>query len=514
MYGKIKEANVGAKNIYQVLFESAGEGLIVVNDEGTIVMINPRIEEIFGFSHNEIIGEKIEILIPREYHKGHKKNRENYTHEPAKRSMGTGMDLSGVKKDGSKIPVEVSLNHFNSGGANYILALVTDISERKKSEEKIKELNSKLEIRVEQRTKELKDSQRLYSIVARNFPHGTINVFDRDLKYVFVEGKELFAMGITSEKLIGTKYIDRLSSDIAEKIEEELISVFNGESKSLEIEHEKGFYVLNAVPLPNEDGFIPQILVVEENITEQKKAQQDMETALYKEKELNVLKSRFVSMASHEFRTPLSTVLSSVSLIERYIEKGDTEKTEKHISRIKSSIGNLTSILNDFLSIDKLEAGKIECNPSEFELNTFIGEVLDELQAVTKSGQVINFEHDKQDTNVLLDKQILKNIIYNLVSNAIKYSQEGNEILTSVKLDGNTFELKVTDYGIGIPKSEHHLMFDRFFRAQNVTNIQGTGLGLNIVKKYVDLLEGDINFTSEENKGTTFTVTLPLRLEL
>ena len=238
-------------------------------------------------------------------------------------------------------------------------------------------------------------------------------------------------------------------------------------------------------------------------------AEREVRKALKKEKELHELKSRFVTIASHEFRTPLSTVLSSASLIGKYKTADDDDKRIKHVDRIKSAVSNLTSILNDFLSISRIEEGKIYNVPTTFDLEAFAAEVADEAQGVLKLGQKINYRHLSEESTVVLDKQLLKNILFNLLSNASKYSAEHKEINFTTNLEDSTIKIVVEDQGIGIPDADKAHLFTPFFRAQNVTNIQGTGLGLNIVKKYVDIMGGELDYESELDKGTTFTVTLP-----
>jgi signal transduction histidine kinase len=237
-----------------------------------------------------------------------------------------------------------------------------------------------------------------------------------------------------------------------------------------------------------------------------KRAQVNISKALQKEKELNELKSRFVTMASHEFRTPLSTILSSASLISKYVEGEDQTKREKHIDRIKSAVNNLTGILNDFLSLSQLEEGKAQNKPFNFHLQEFTAGVIEEMKTLLKKGQNIIYTHVGSTDEILLDKQLLKNVLINLISNAIKYSSEGKEINVKTELDNKILNLQVQDNGIGIPKEDQQHLFSRFFRANNVTNVQGTGLGLNIVKKYIELLGGEIDFSSELSKGSTFTV--------
>ncbi|MCU0353850.1 MAG: hybrid sensor histidine kinase/response regulator [Cytophagales bacterium] len=239
------------------------------------------------------------------------------------------------------------------------------------------------------------------------------------------------------------------------------------------------------------------------------RAEQEILKALEKERELNALKSRFVTMASHEFRTPLSTVLSSAALIAKYNGPDDEPNRQRHIARIKSAVNNLTSILNDFLSISKLEEGKVVSNPVEFSVPELTGEVVEEMSGLVKPGQEIRCQHAGR-TEVMLDKNLTRNILINLISNAIKYSGEGKPIEIRTDLQNAHLEIAVRDHGIGIPESEQAHMFSRFFRAQNASNIQGTGLGLTIVKRYVELMHGSIDFESRESKGTVFTIRIPV----
>jgi PAS domain S-box-containing protein len=241
-----------------------------------------------------------------------------------------------------------------------------------------------------------------------------------------------------------------------------------------------------------------------------RKNELELRKAIEKERELNTLKSRFVSMASHEFRTPLSTILSSADLLEMYSTEEQQDKRLKHTTRIKSAVNNLISILNDFLSLSKLEEGKIEISPVEFNLEGFCEEVMDDVQALLKPGQVFQHHGLRSDTVIFLDKKMLKNILINLFSNAIKYSEPGKPIDCFVEIKNNELWVSIQDHGIGIPEEEQQHLFTRFFRAHNAENIPGTGLGLNIVKRYIELMNGRINFESILGEGTTFHIHIPL----
>lgn len=237
--------------------------------------------------------------------------------------------------------------------------------------------------------------------------------------------------------------------------------------------------------------------------------EEELRLALTKEKELNELKSRFVSMASHEFRTPLSTILSSITLLEKYEGTNHLEKKAKHLQRVRSAVHNLTVILNDFLSLEKLEKGLISSKPEVIDVTQFMEKIIEDIEPELKPGQTLAYRHLEGRQRVSLDPQLLTNIIINLVSNAIKYSGESKPILIETQEKNNCFHLSVSDKGIGIPEHEQDQIFERFYRAKNATNIQGTGLGLNIIKKYCDIMGGRVDFTSALDEGSTFSIRFP-----
>lgn len=249
-------------------------------------------------------------------------------------------------------------------------------------------------------------------------------------------------------------------------------------------------------------------LTLQSLISQLQEAKEEVSNSLEKEKELNQLKSRFVSMASHEFRTPLSSIQLSASLIEKYNVQYNNPNITKHVNKIKSGVGNLTNILNDFLSLEKLEAGRVELQTSTFDIVKLSEEIIEEMQMVAKQNQNIIYQHTGTQSKINTDINLLKNCIINLVANAIKYSGENTFIEFNTEITEEKCIITVKDNGIGIPKAEQKHLFEAFFRAHNTGSIPGTGLGLNIVDRYVKLMKGNIQFESAENKGTTFTITL------
>lgn len=390
------------KQMVEAIFTHASIGILVVSEHGDILLVNPFMLAQFGYAEGELEGKKVEVLIPGRFNHKHVEHRERFSSHMQNRPMGLGMDLFGVRKDGTEFPVEVSLCHYIKDGHNLVIAFINNIAVRKKAEEEIRRLNDELEDKVEQRTFELKE---------------------------------------TMNKL--------------EQSKEELAKSLN------------------------------------------------------KEKELNELKSRFVSLASHEFRTPLSTILSSTILLQKYTTTEEQSKRQKHTERIVASVNGLTEILNDFLSVGKIEEGKILLKPARFTLPLLITGITEELKTIQKPGQQVQYTHNGPDS-IVLDASLLKHIVVNLLSNAIKFSPEQATITITSTVTDNQMVLSVKDQGIGISQEDQAHLFERFFRASNASNIEGTGLGLHIVSKYAELMNGKISCHSVMDEGTVMTLVFTL----
>jgi PAS domain S-box-containing protein len=246
---------------------------------------------------------------------------------------------------------------------------------------------------------------------------------------------------------------------------------------------------------------------LELEIKEKIEARQKARKALVKERELSQLKTRFLSMASHEFRTPLSGIMTSASLIDKYISK-DNKNVVRHVNTIKSMVNHLGTILDDFLTLDRIETGEIHYKFTKFKFNELMQHIHKECKPLLKKGQIINYLPCEDCPTLYQDRKIIHVILTNIIFNAIKYSPENSRINISVESD-DYVTIVVKDQGIGIPKDEQKNIFSKFFRASNTTQFQGTGIGLNIVQASVIGLGGSIDFTSEEGKGSSFIVRLP-----
>lgn len=398
------------------LFENATEGILLTNGEGNIVLVNPAAERVFGYKASELVGKPVEVLLPDNIKPHHRQLRESFYEQPSNRVMGHGRDLYGKRKDGSKIPVEVSLSFYRRENELFVIAFIVDITQRKKIEQ---------------------------------------NILDQQ--------KEL-------EKMAND--MRRLNAQLEAKVEERTV-------------------------------------ILKEALQKLESSQQELSEALEKEKQLSEIKGRFVSMASHEFRTPLSTVLSSASLLSKYTTTDDQEKRNRHVEKIKNSVNHLNDILEDFLSLGKLNEGKVEISVSEFDLHSFLDDTLDEMKGLLKKGQHFVFNHDGTN-HAWSDKKLLKNIIINLISNASKFSKEDEPIEIESRITNEAMQLEIKDHGIGISEEDLEHLYSSFYRGKNAVNIQGTGLGLHIVKRYVDLLNGTIELDSKLGEGSKFCITIPL----
>jgi len=231
--------------------------------------------------------------------------------------------------------------------------------------------------------------------------------------------------------------------------------------------------------------------------------------SLESEQERGRFKSRLVAMASHEFRTPLSAIQLSAALIEKYARLNDYQNLFQHVGKIRGYVIHLTAVLTDFLSLERLDTGKVETIYTTFDVAELGRELTEEMQQTAKPQQQIIYEHFGEVTEICLDKALLKNCIINLISNAIKYSGNDTHIRFCTVVTPAAFLITVSDNGIGIPESDQSQLFEPFFRARNTNNIDGTGLGLHIVKRYVQLMDGQISCQSTEHSGTTFTLRFP-----
>lgn len=522
------------KELMIAAFNHCAEVIIVINEDGEIVKTNEKIKDFFGYNNDDLLGHPLEILFPERYREKHKQHLKYFFQSPAQRPMGSGRELYALHSKGTEFPVEVSLSSFEKEHKKYGIAFVTDVTSRKENEKKLINSEKRLEATIETAvdgictinekglilnvnnalcelfgyTKEDLIGEKVETLM----PQDTGSEHNKYVgNYMGGGVPKIIGVGrnVMAQKHNGDEFPIRLSIG---KFQENDQTLFTGIIHDMTAEatvKKQLKHLNNELEQRVEDRTkeLADLVVKLEKINvELDKARVDAHVALEKEKELSELKSRFVSMASHEFRTPLSTILSSTTLLKKYEGDDVDDKKEKHFNRIKKNVLALTRILNDFLSLDKLESGAVKCNKKEINLREIVNDITDELYTYLKVGQKIAIEF-LGDEKFFTDPSMMRNVVINLLSNASKYSPEQSSIELLIDNSISTLtKIEVKDHGIGIPEEEQKLLFKRFFRAKNAINIQGTGLGLNIVRKYVELMGGEISFKSDPETGTIFTL--------
>ena len=382
--------------------------------------------------------------------------------------------------------------------------------------------NLKQEVKERKRKEEeLRHSQEIFDLVLDNIPQ---NVFWKDCNSVFLGCNKTFLKitnATTIDEIVGKtdkempwgeysewyRQCERWIMDNDTPKDHIIERVINAEGKTLWID-------TNKVPLHDGEGKVMGILGTFEDITVRKRLEDEKENALIREREISAHKSRFINIVSHEFRNPLTVILASAQLLENYWSRLTHEKKQSHLHNIQIAGNRLKDMINDLLIISKAEYGQISMTCENLNFNKFCLEILEEFKLGTGKNHIFNF-HTKglnpTSVEVRLDDKIMRYIISNLLSNAIKYSSQGSHIDFQVEYQQEEIDLKISDQGIGISFEEQTLIFDSFYRGQNVSDISGTGLGLHIVKKCVDLYGGEISVTSQVNCGSSFHIKIPLK---
>lgn len=484
--------------------ESASNGIIITNalkEDNPIIYFNAAFQKLTGYSREEILGHNCRFL------QGVDKNQKSFNRlrKAIKNGESCQVTVRNYKKDGTLFWNDLYIMPIinNEGVLTNFIGIQNDVTLRKNAE-----------------------SERNHFATIFHESLNEIYVFDAEtLKFLNVNHGAQKNIGYTLKELLNktpldlktqlkeTEYRERinlLKNDKIEKIEFETVHQRkDGTTYPVEVH-------LQCSNLGDNEVFIAIILDITERKNYTAELEQEVEerteqlkSALSKEKGLNELKTQFLSLVSHEFKTPLSGILTSSVLLSKYKSTKEQHKRDKHIKIISDKVHYLNAILNDFLSLEKLETGKVSYNFNHFKLSKVVDEVIYNANMLLKEGQHIHYPDNINDVSLYQDEKIIGLILTNLVNNAIKYSSENSLVSIEIQQNEDSTIIKVIDGGIGIPLKDQKSIFERYFRAENVINIQGTGIGLNIAKNHLENLGGIICFESKQNEGTTFTITIP-----
>jgi PAS domain S-box-containing protein len=518
---------------FRTLSEKSPNVILIVR-QGRILYMNEKCVEVFGYDKEYFTSPTFEwrnILTLESYEKLILKFGKDVT-----QFHPYPGEFTVISKDGKEVEVIVSTTPINYFGETVTMAILTDITERRNTEKQLQEYRDHLENLVAERTQKLDSVNRLLTDEIKKLKIAEDNIqnqlsflnilldtipnpiYIRDSDRVYTGCNKAFEEfhGLKREEIIGKKTYDLIPPEVARVADEWDDKILNNpEPLSYEVtarSHKgKAHEVIIYKGMFNKaDGTLGGIVGVILDITEIKQLQKEILNALDKEKDLNELKSRFISVASHEFRTPLTSILAAADLLELYGRDWPNEKYYEYLRNIQNAVIYMNELINDVLTVNKSESDKIKFNPSNIDLYKLFVGILDttKLSAPGNIGFIFNYKLKQK--LFILDGKLITQILINLLSNAIKYSPRGGNIVFTVTKVKKILQLSVCDEGIGIPEEDQNLLFEPFHRGQNVGAISGTGLGLSIVKKSVEIHQGVLEVRSAINKGTEVIITLPL----
>lgn len=527
-----------AEERFRLVVEASPSALLMVDRDGVVAMANLKAEELFGLPRRALVGNHLSKLLPPAVKDHHGDYIRNYFLRPEARPMGSGRDLFGRRSDGTLVPVEIGLNPIETSDGQYALASIIDISERKRAEARVMELNATLEQQVAERTAQIRTYSLLqnailahagYAIVATD-NDGTITLFNPAAEAM---------LGYAADEMIGRRNADiihdsdELAARMAPSVAETVMAPASAAALHLSDKSDTDEWtfirkdgsrlpvLLTLSTLRDEEGTVIGHLRVAVDLTERKSREQQLRQAMSAAENANRYKSDFLANMSHEIRTPMNAILGMVYLLE----KSELPPAAQDMARkIDGSARSLLAIINDVLDFSKIEAGRIELEHEPFDL----GEVLESMATLmssavgTKPVEMVISPPPHGARCLKGDALRLGQVLINLLGNAIKFTERGEVVLTVRRIDGANDEngkvrlaFSVRDTGIGIPKEKQDIIFSPFNQVDTSTtrNFGGSGLGLTISRRLVDLMGGELRVDSEPGRGSEFSFAISLEVD-
>lgn len=497
---RAEEALRESEQKLRLMIEGAPEGIIISDSQGQITLVNAEAMRIFACPREMLIGKPVEILVPEPLRQTHFQHRSGSQSEVLRRRLGATLEVFAQRTDGTLFPAAITVNTVPTRDELMTISFVADITERRRAED------------------ELKQSEERFRQIADNFDQILVIRSGDDKQVLYVNRMYEAMWGRPAESLYQNP--DSFMETVHPEDQERVSNLFRTrryveeglsdlEYRIIAPDQQIRWVHVRTFPIKNEDGSILRRAGVVEDITRRKRYEETLERALKQQKELNDLKSRFVSMASHEFRTPLATILALTETLSAYRHKLSEEQVEQRLGKIKEQLDYLKDIMEDMLLLSRMQARRAEFNPRSVDIDALCRSLLDEFQSQPDFGHQIIYHPGIIPREAWVDEKLFRQIVGNLVSNAIKYSSADKPVTIALDYEDEALLVRVSDLGIGIPEADLPYLFEPFHRASNVGMISGTGLGLVITKESVELHGGTISVDTTVGRGTTFTVGIP-----
>lgn len=488
--------------LYRQLVDGVPDAVVVVDAAGLIVLVNRQAETMFDYPRAELLGQSIERLVPDRFAGRHAHHRAGFTSAPSVRGMGSGLQLMARRRDGSDIPVEISLGPIETPQGRLTAATIRDVRERRRMEEDSRRKSSYLQSAVE-------SIGEAFTLVDEHDQVVLVNSAARELFHVALAGPaDARTFGDIVEESLAAGTFDT-SHESRETLKRRWLDYHRAPAGALEIATSDGMSLRVSERRTAEGGAVMLVADVSADrarADELRRAREQADAA-------NAAKSEFLASMSHELRTPLNAVLGFTQLLQRDRKNPLTERQQERLAHVMRGGEHLLKLIDEVLDLARVEAGRVSISPEPVDIGDVLVEVRSSLEPLaSRAGIILSAEPLPADLRpVRADRTRLAQILMNFGSNAIKYGRERGRAIFSVQCIGDMLRITVRDDGIGIPEAHRARIFEPFQRAGQETGpIEGTGIGLTISKRLAQLMDGDVGFDSQEGRGSAFWVEVPL----
>ena len=503
---------------FRAFLESASEAIIVTNAQGEIIVFNAKAEDLFGYNRSEVFGRKIEYLMSPRYHSIHTHHRADYLTHPSKRSMGKSQDLYAKRQDGTEFPIEVGLSTIQTKNGTFVIAFLTDITERQQAEHEIKRLNQKLE-------SQIRETETRYAQIVELAEEG-IWVTDAQGNTTYINQAMARMLGYTEVEILGHAIADFLTPGDNRFTSAASIPLHQNQvhRQEVELRTKTGNNIwayMSTSPVLDDQGNLLWSCALVYDITERKQAEKQLRESNERISLANAelaratrLKDEFLASMSHELRTPLNAILGLAEALQEEVYGSLTPKQRKSLATIEQSGKHLLDLINDILDLSKIESGKMSLSVSLVSVNSLCESSLTFIKQQAQQKNIrLDYHIAPGLSEIEVDERRIRQVLVNLLSNAVKFTPDGGKVSLQVTTDpdGEQLQLSVTDTGIGIAPENLDKLFKPFVQLDSSLSRRyaGTGLGLALVRRIVELQGGSIALESEVGKGSCFTVNLP-----